>query len=233
MWESALFPTARQNFLAVLVRRGSSVPAENAPRLLAARLTHKEAAAPTSLVIQVSVFKLLVATKRRRGIAKIAYGALKAAVSNTFAVMHFRTHPARWELSAKMAAVLRPLAVQFTQVVHAAPVRFALAVCASINRAQQLTQAASARQVTLVWQVLVSQGHARPRRRPVLVAEMMRDESAWKVCAAITYAVSISQQARVMVGKFAMRLLEHQAVSFQLAAVSTLAAHAPKRMKSV
>ena len=112
----------------------------------------------------------------------------------------------RWELSAKMAAVLRPLAVQLTLVVHAAPVRFALAVCASTNRAQQLTQAAFARQVTLVWLVLVSQEHAQPRRRPVLAAEMMQDESAWKACAAITYAVSISQPVRVMVGRFATRL---------------------------
>ena len=113
------------------------------------------------------------------------------------------------------------------------PVRFVWAVCVLTNLAQPLTQVALAPQAILVWPVRAFRVLVRPRRRQVLVREVMRAEFVLKVCAATMCAVNISQPDHATAERFVMRLRGRLSALFPLAVMNTSAVLAPVKTKFV
>ena len=118
-------------------------------------------------------------------------------------------------------------------MVLAALVRFVCGLSALTNVVRLLIQVVFAPQAIPVWLVLACLVLVRPRRRRVLVPEVMRAESALRVFAAIMFAASSSQPDHVMGERFAMRPRERLPASFQLVVLNTLAVLAPVKMKFV
>ena len=112
-------------------------------------------------------------------------------------------------------------------------VRFVWVVCALTSLVQPPTQAVLVALAILVWRARVYRELVRPRRRRVLVPEVMRVESALKVFAAIMFAASTFQPDHVMVERFAIRPRERLPVLSLPAAPNTLAVLASVKMKSV
>ena len=114
----------------------------------------------------------------------------------------------------------------------AALAKFVSAVSASISPVQPLTPVVYVRPAIPVWRVRASLEPARLRRPQALAAEAMRGVFVLKGSAAITYAVSFFRWDHVMAARFATHPLERLPALFLPAALNTLAALVPVKMKS-